>query len=55
LRAVEAGPAHPEPLEDQFDGFYKLKLGTYRLILQGGATSTGSGFRVVFAERRSQV
>ena len=52
LRAVERGSAFPEPLEDELEGFYKLKVERFRLILQSVTSRTGPGFRVVFAERR---
>ena len=55
LHAVEAGKSFPEPLEDQLEGFYKLKVGGYRKILQAVPGSSGPGFRVVFVERRSVV
>jgi mRNA-degrading endonuclease RelE of RelBE toxin-antitoxin system len=55
LRAVERGSAFPEPLEDQLEGFYKLKVERFRLILQSVTGREGPGFRVVFAERRKVV
>ena len=45
----------PEPLEDQLEGFYKLKVADYRMILQAVPTGSGPAFRVIFAERRSLV
>jgi len=55
LHAVESGAASPEPLEDELEGFYKLKAERYRLILQSVASDEGPRFRVVFAERRKVV
>jgi mRNA-degrading endonuclease RelE of RelBE toxin-antitoxin system len=55
LHAVETGKSFPEPLEDQLEGFYKLKIASYRMILQAVPGISGPGFRVVFAQRRSMV
>jgi mRNA-degrading endonuclease RelE of RelBE toxin-antitoxin system len=55
LHAVERGVAFPEPLEDELEGFYKVKVERYRLILQSVASEEGPCFRVVFAERRKTV
>ena len=55
LRGVERGSAFPEPLEDKLEGFYKLKVEHFRLILQSVTSQEGPGFRVVFAERRKFV
>jgi mRNA-degrading endonuclease RelE of RelBE toxin-antitoxin system len=55
LHAVEAGKIHPEPLADELDGFYKLKLAGWRLILQHATGTEGPFFRVVFIERRGVV
>jgi mRNA-degrading endonuclease RelE of RelBE toxin-antitoxin system len=55
LHAVEAGKTFPEPLEDQLQGFYKLKVAGYRMILQAVPGGSGPGLRVIFAERRSGV
>jgi mRNA interferase RelE/StbE len=55
LCAVERGSMFPEPLEDSLEGFYKLKVGRFRLILQSVSNRDGPGFRVVFAERRKVV
>ena len=55
LHAIEAGRTFPEPLEDRLEGFYKLKVADYRMILQAVAGGSGPGFRVIFAERRSLV
>ena len=55
LHAVETGKSFPEPLEDQLEGFYKLKVVGYRMVLQAVPGGSGPRFRVVFAERRSVV
>ncbi len=55
LRAVERGSVFPDPLEDELEGFYKVRLERYRLILQAVTGQAGPGFRVVFAERRKVV
>jgi mRNA-degrading endonuclease RelE of RelBE toxin-antitoxin system len=34
LRAVERGSVFPDPLEDELEGFYKVRVERYRLILQ---------------------
>ena len=52
LHDVESGQSFPIPLEDELEGFYKIRVGDYRLILQAVAGDSGRGFRVVFAERR---
>ena len=52
LHAVERGKTFPEPLEDDLDGFYKVKVEQCRLILQSVSGRRGPRFRVVFAERR---
>lgn len=55
LKAVESGSISPEALHDELDGFYKLKQGSFRFILQHVASDKGPAFRVVFAERRKVV
>jgi hypothetical protein len=55
LHAVERGAVFPEPLEDELEGFYKLKVERSRLILQSANSEEGPSFRVVFAERRKVV
>jgi len=55
LHAVEHGRLHPEPLEDELNGFYKLKVDRHRFILQAVTGPNGPFFRVVFAERRKVV
>ena len=55
LHAVEQGAAFPELLEDELEGFYKLKVESFRLILESAASKEGPRFRVIFAERRKVV
>jgi len=55
LHAIERGQSVPEPLDDELDGFYKIKVEGYRLIIQHVAGEAGPFFRVVFIERRSVV
>ena len=55
LRAVERGVRQPEPLEERLEGFYKLKVGSYRLILEALPSAAGPAFHVLFAEKRDVV
>ena len=55
LHAIERGDAFPEPLEDELEGFYKVKVADYRMLLQAISGARGPHFRVVFAERRKVV
>ena len=55
LHAIERGEAFPEPLEGELDGFYKLKVADYRMLLQAVPGGRGPCFRVVFAEKRRAV
>lgn len=55
LHAIEAGRGFPDPLQDQLEGFYKLRVAGYRLILQAVSGESGPHFRVVFAEKRKVV
>jgi mRNA-degrading endonuclease RelE of RelBE toxin-antitoxin system len=55
LHDVEQGTAFPEPLEDELEGFYKVKVESFRLILESAASKEGPRFRVIFAERRKAV
>jgi len=34
LHAVESGTTFPEPLQDDLEGFYKVKVGEFRLFLK---------------------
>lgn len=55
LHAVERGQVVPEPLEDDLEGFYKLKIDRIRIILQADSGSAGPVMKAVFAERRRMV
>ena len=55
IHALENGEVFPEPLEDELEGFYKLKVNRYRLIVQSVAAAGGPFFRIVFAERRKAI
>jgi mRNA-degrading endonuclease RelE of RelBE toxin-antitoxin system len=55
LHAIECGKMFPEPLEDELEGFYKVRVENCRLIVQHVAGEAGPFFRVVFIERRSVV
>jgi mRNA-degrading endonuclease RelE of RelBE toxin-antitoxin system len=55
LRDLEDGKVFPEPLDDELEGFYKLKVHRHRIIVQSVAGESGPFFRVVFAERRAVV
>jgi mRNA-degrading endonuclease RelE of RelBE toxin-antitoxin system len=55
LHQIEQGEIFPEPLRDELDGFYKVKVNDHRLIVQYAAGDDVPFFRVVFIERRSLV
>jgi mRNA-degrading endonuclease RelE of RelBE toxin-antitoxin system len=55
LHAVENGEIFPEPLEDELDGFYKLKVDCIRIILMMESAAEGPVMKAVFAERRRVV
>ena len=55
LHALENGRVFPEPLEDELEGFYRLKVNRYRIILQSDAGDSGPRFKIIFAERRKAV
>ena len=55
LHDLEQRSAFPEPLEDELDGFYKVKVEDCRLILKSEPGDTAPLFKVVFAERRKVV
>ena len=55
LHAFENGKVFPELLEDELEGFYKLKVNRHRIILQSDAGDSGPRFKIVFAERRKVV
>jgi len=55
LHAIERGEAVPVALEDELDGFYKIKVAGFRLIATHLTDAAGPRYRVVFAERRPVV
>ncbi len=55
IHAVERDGLFPDPLEDELEGFYKLRVENCRLILKHETGGTAPLFKVVFAERRSMV
>ena len=55
IHAIERGDFFPDPLEDELEGFYKLRVEDCRLILKHESGSKAPLFKVVFAERRSVV
>ena len=55
IHAIERGEIFPEPLDEELEGFYKVRVENCRLIVQHVAGEAGPVFRVVFIERRSVV
>ncbi len=55
IHAIERGETFPELLEDELEGFYKMRVENCRLILQHKSGGRAPLFKVVFAERRSVV
>jgi mRNA-degrading endonuclease RelE of RelBE toxin-antitoxin system len=55
IHAIECGGEFPVPLEDELDGFYKLRVENVRLILMHESGETAPLFIIVFAERRAVV
>ena len=55
LHTIESGLSFPIPLLDELEGFYKVRVGSYRLVLQALPGDAGPTFRVVFVERRKVV
>jgi mRNA-degrading endonuclease RelE of RelBE toxin-antitoxin system len=55
IHAIERGDSFPDPLEDELEGFYKLRVDDYRLILKHESGDNAPFFKIVFAERRSVV
>ena len=45
----------PDPLDDELEGFYKMRVENCRLILKHESGDKAPLFKVVFAERRSVV
>jgi hypothetical protein len=55
IHAIERGDSFPDPLEDELEGFYKLRAENCRLILKHESGDKSPLLKVVFAERRSVV
>jgi mRNA-degrading endonuclease RelE of RelBE toxin-antitoxin system len=55
IHAIERGDSFPDPLDDELEGFYKLRVENCRLILQHESGGKAPLFKVVFAERRSVI
>ena len=55
IHAIEHGDSFPDPLDDELEGFYKLRVENCRLILKHETGDKATLFKVVFAERRSAV
>lgn len=55
IHALENDEIFPEPLDDELEGFYKIKVNRHRLIVQFVSSDDGPFFRIVFAERRKVV
>jgi mRNA-degrading endonuclease RelE of RelBE toxin-antitoxin system len=55
IHAIEREDVFPEPLDEELEGFYKVRVENCRLIVQHVAGEAGPFFRVVFIERRSVV
>lgn len=55
IHSIQRGENFPEPLTDELDGFYKVRVENCRLILKHERGATAPLFKVVFAERRSRV
>jgi mRNA-degrading endonuclease RelE of RelBE toxin-antitoxin system len=55
IHAIERGDSFPDPLDDELEGVYKLRVENYRLILKHESGDKVPLFKVVFAERRNVV
>ena len=55
IHSIERGDSFPDPLDDELEGFYKVRVENYRLILQHESGDPAPLFKVIFAERRSVV
>jgi len=55
LHSVESGELFPEPLENELEGFYKLKIDRFRIVMQMDSGNKGPIIKAVFAERRRVV
>jgi len=52
IHAIERGDSFPDPLDDELEGFYKLRVENCRLIFKHESGDKAPLFKVVFAERR---
>jgi len=55
IHAIERGDSFPDLLDDELEGFYKLRVENCRLILKHESGDKTPLFKIVFAERRSVV
>ena len=55
IHDIDHGDSFPEPLDDELEGFYKMRVENCRLILKHESGDKAPLFKVVFAERRSVV
>ena len=55
IHAIERGDSFPDPLDDELEGFYKLRMENCRLILKHESGDKAPLLKVVFAERRNVV
>ena len=55
LHALERDAYLIEPLENELDGFYKVKFEDIRLICQPAASPRGPVLNLVFVQRRATV
>ena len=55
IHAIERGDSFPDPLDDELEGFYKLRVENCRLILKHESGDKTPLFKVVFAEHRNVI
>jgi mRNA interferase RelE/StbE len=55
LRGLKKGQGDLRPLEGELNGYWRLRVGSYRVLLRFYATHGQRVARCVFAERRSVV
>jgi len=55
IHDIERGDSFPDPLDDELEVFYKLRVENCRLILKHESGDKAPLFKVVFAERRSVI
>ena len=53
IHSIERGKIFPEPLDEELEGFYKVRVENCSLILKHESGDKAPLFKVVFAERRS--